>query len=104
VHAGRQSDSDAVFDSFDFLGQYYLRKLQLVRGTQANRDGRPVCLCAIRCCRDFPRPGARSTVFRTDADLQHTFTQRSRAALIPLGSRSKAMADFKARWSKTTEA
>src|SRR5262245_12642774 len=84
VHAERQSNPDAVSDSFDLLDQYYLRELQLVRRTQADRNRRTGCLCAIGCRRDLPRPGTRSAVYRNDADFQHTVTQRSCAAVIRL--------------------
>src|SRR5262245_33769660 len=90
VRAERQSNSDAVSDSFDLLDQYYLRELQLVRRPPANRHRRTGCLCTISRCRDLPRPGTRSTVFRDNADFQHTVTQRSCAAVIRLGQQPHA--------------
>ena len=69
VRAERQSNPDAVSDSFDLLDQYYLRELQLVRRPQTDRNQRTGCLCAIGCCRDLPRPGTKSPVCRDNADF-----------------------------------
>src|SRR5262245_24108323 len=84
VRAERQSNPDAVSGRFDLLDQYYLREPQLVRRPQADRNRCTRCLCAISCCRDLPRPGTGSTVFRNYADFQHTVAQRSCAAVVRL--------------------
>src|SRR5262245_54523794 len=84
VRAERQSNPDAISDSFDLLDQYYLREPQLVRRPQGDRNRCTGYLCAIGCCRDLPRLGTRSTVFRNYADFQHTVAQRSCAAVVRL--------------------
>ena len=78
------SDPDAVSYSLDLLDKYYLCEPQLVRGPQADRGGRIVCLCAIGCGSDFLVLELGQPFSGNNANFEYTSTQRTGAAVIRL--------------------